>query len=150
MEKLDVDVSEQTLKDVLDSLYDTITKERRETKPYKDLFKKSDNIAEFLRDVNLKMVRVVLDASQVLRDEYGMCPSEVYNILKCLPFVTAYMEKKIVKEEGMCCCVDKVYYLLSQKVNLELMKAEKIEEVSKNENKRTDKRIKRSGKDKTG
>ena len=125
------DVSDQTLKDVLDGLFDTITKERRESEPYKDLFKKSDDIAEFLRDVDQKMMRVVLDATQVLRDKYGTCPNEVYNILKCLPFVTNYMEKKIVKEEGMCCCVDKVYYLLSQKVKVELMEGEKIKEVSK-------------------
>lgn len=131
MEEPDTDVSGQTLKEVLDSLNDTIAKERRETKPYKDLFKKSDDIAEFLRDVDLKMIKIVLDAMQVLHDKYGSCPSEVYNILKCLPFVTAYMEKKITKEEGMCCCVDKVYYLLSQKVKLELMEAEKVEKAGK-------------------
>ena len=129
MEESDINVSNQTLKEVLDSLFDVITKERRESKPYKDLFKKSDDTAEFLRDVDHKMMRVVLDATQVLRDKYGMCPNEVYNILKCLPFVTDYMEKRIVKEEGMCCCVDKVYYLLSQKVKLELIEAEKMEEV---------------------
>ena len=125
------EITNQTLKDVLDILSETITKERRETKPYKDLFKKSDDTAEFLRDVNFKMMKVVLDATQVLRDKYGMCPNEVYNILKCLPFVTDYMEKKIVKKEGMCCCVDKVYYLLSQKIKLELMEAEKMEKINK-------------------
>lgn len=130
---MEKEVSEQTLKDVLDSLNDTITKERRESEPYKDLFKKSDDTAEFLRVVNSKMMSVVLDGSQVLRDKYDMCPNEVYSILKCLPFVTDYMKKRIEKEEGICCCVDKVYYLLSQKVKLELMKAEKIEEVSKND-----------------
>ena len=133
METFKDDISSQTLKDVLDSLFDTITKERRETKPYKDLFKKSDDTAEFLRDVNDKIMEVVLDATQVLLDKYGVCPNEVYNILKCLPFVTNYMEKRIVKEEGMACCVDKVYYLLSQKINLELMDARKVEEV-KNKN----------------
>ena len=124
-------ISNQTLKEVLDSLNDTITKERRETEPYKDLFKKSDDIVEFLRDMDDKMMGIILDGAQVLRDKYGTCPNEVYSILKCLPFVTNYMEKRIVKEEGMCCCVDKVYYLLSQKVNLELMEARKVEEASK-------------------
>ncbi|MCK4526304.1 hypothetical protein KAW18_02935 [candidate division WOR-3 bacterium] len=122
---MDNDVNNQTLKEVLDSLFDIITKERRESEPYKDLFKKSDDTTEFLRDVNHKMMRVVLDATQVLRDKYGTCPNEVYNILKCLPFVADYMKKKIEREEGICCCVDKVYYLLSQKIKLELMEAEK-------------------------
>lgn len=126
MEQFDIDMNNKVLKKVLEDLYDVIAKERRASTPYKNLFKKSDNMSEFLRDINHEMMNIILNASQVLLDKYHECPNEVYDILKALPLVSDYMEKRVIEEEGLTCCVDKVYYLLSQRMN-ELLKPEEIE-----------------------
>lgn len=138
MEQFDIDMNNKVLKKVLEGLYDTIAKERRASTPYKDLFKKSDDMSEFLREINHKMMSIILNASQVLLDKYHECPNEVYDILKALPLISDYMEKRVIEEEGLTCCVDKVYYLLSQRMN-ELLKSEGTEIEIEKEKKRMEK-----------
>lgn len=109
---------EDVLKKTLERLAKSAEDERRKSNPYKDLFSKSDTCESLLREVEFKMTGIVLDACQVLKDKFGFkeIPQPVFDILQMLPFVETYLEKQIVKEEGISCCVDKVYHLLSNDI----------------------------------
>jgi len=109
---------EDALKRTLNRLSEHAENERRKSEPYKDLFSKSDDCESLLRQVEFKMTGIVLDACQVLKDKFGFrdIPHPVFDVLQMLPFLETYLEKKIVREEGNTCCVDKVYYLLSKDI----------------------------------
>lgn len=87
---------EETLKKVMTGLIDYANKERRESKPYKDLFKSADSIEGLLRDAEMKMISVVLDAYQAYEDKYHRKNDALWDTLLALPYLTHKLEKDIL------------------------------------------------------
>lgn len=100
----------------MDGILVLADKERKASEPYKDMFKKVDpnNLEGTLRAIDSAMLKPVLDAHTALEVKGMKIGDEAFYFLLSLPLAAHLLEKKIQKEEGHTCSVDKVYYLLAQ------------------------------------
>lgn len=104
----------EEIKQVIDGILQIAEKERKESKPYKDMFKRTGGkpFCVQLRDVESSMMDVVLNYSQILNENGYKVSNEMFQFLYSLPLLVHVLEKDIVAKEGRACSVDKVYELL--------------------------------------
>ena len=111
------DISEDVFGDMLTALADSFKKERHEKEPYKELFKAGSTHTGLLRDLSSKMTRHVLDACDVYEVRHGVTINKnQYHVLLALPLLVKIAEQDAIKNEGIACCVDKAYYMLSEQL----------------------------------
>lgn len=110
------------IKELINVLHARAEEERLKSDSYKDLFHNhGDRIDGLLRKCEYGMMEVILDTATVLEKKYGVkVTNEAYMILLGLPLMVNQLQKNIEKDEGFVCCVDKVYYILSQFIVNEL------------------------------
>jgi len=102
---------------MLTALADSFTKERKKTEPYKEMFKAGSSLTGLLRDLEHKMTRHILDACTVYEERHGKkFNRNQYNILKALPLLITIAEQNACRNEGICCSVDKAYFLISEQL----------------------------------
>ena len=110
-------LNENTLGNMLKALADAFTKERQEEEPYKELFKAGSTHTGLLRELESKMTDHVLDACDIYKERHGMkINKNQYHILLALPLLAKIAEQDAKKNEGMACCVDKAYFMLSEQL----------------------------------
>jgi len=110
----DVEAPEKCMKDLLEGFMAGIEDARRKDPEYQKLFAIASDYGYLLSEVCHKMMNVILDACQVLKDKDGIkINNDVFAFFLSLPLL-AFITKRLIKnEEGFSCCVDKTYYLLS-------------------------------------
>jgi hypothetical protein len=111
------EVTEESLKQVMQGILEVANKEREESQPYKDLFglTKENSITGALRDVEHKMTSLALDICHILETKYDIkVTNEKFGLLLALPFVLDRLEKDISAKEGHMCCVDKAFHLVNK------------------------------------
>lgn len=107
----------------INSLADSFTAEAREAESYKELFKKfgDNDFRGLLRDMEHKMMGIVLDGMQVIQDKTGIHPThDIWHILLALPYLCVTLEKRITEVHGHSCCVDKTYHTLAKIIQRDL------------------------------
>lgn len=106
---------EQNIKEVLDTFLAKIELERRADPEYQDLFKKVQEHGRFLREMQHRMSKVVLDGCSAIKQDNNLnhVGNDIYSFFLALPLLTYILEKQIISQDGTSCCVDKVYYILS-------------------------------------
>jgi len=110
-------VTDETFANMLTSLAQAFKDERQQTEPYKELFKAGSTHTGLLRELEVKMHSLVLDACEVYRERHGIkLNNNQYNILLALPLLAKIAEHDAQKNEGSACCVDKAYYMLSEQL----------------------------------
>lgn len=115
-----------SLKTAMAALVENIDNERRTTDCYKDMFKSVEglNFESMLRDLNHKMMGLILTAGLVIQDKTGKpMTRNASNLLKLLPYLEEHVEQYIKAQDGLTCCVDKTYChidrLLKEALSLE-------------------------------
>lgn len=112
-------ITKECLASVLDALVVKLEEETRDSEQYGDLFSKvkGDDFSYLLRDVQMKMTKIALDALQVVRDKTGKpTTAEMMDLFYALPFIAKELERIIEKEQGSACCVDKAFHVLNRMV----------------------------------
>jgi len=111
------ELNEDCLSDMLTALSESFTKERQKEEPYKELFKAGSTHTGLLRDLTDKMTNHVLDACDIYKERHGIkINKSQYHVLLALPFLAKVAEKDAHSNEGMSCCVDKAYFILSEQL----------------------------------
>ena len=116
------DMAEQSemqsvLAEVLDSMVSAFEKERAQTDAYKTMFSGGGSFTGLLRQVNHSCMSGVLDGTQVLRGRYDVeCTQEVMEFMLAVPYLAYKLKREIEDRDGMCCCVDMVFFLLSEEL----------------------------------
>ena len=110
-------LNEDTLKNMLTSLVDAFKEERQQTKPYKEMFKAGSTHTGLLRELESKMTSHVLDACDVYKERHGSKVNKnQFHVLLALPLLIKIAEMDARQNEGMACCVDKAYFMLSEQL----------------------------------
>lgn len=106
-----------TLASVLTSMVEAFEKEREQSDAFKAMFQAGGSFSGLLRQVNHSCMSGILDGTQVLRGRYGAhCSKEVMEFMLAVPYLAYKLRHEIEERDGMCCCVDKVFYLLSEEL----------------------------------
>lgn len=104
------------LKDMINSLAESFTEERKKQEPYKRLFKSGSTYTGLLRHLENQMIGHVLDACSIIEERQGVRVNEdQYRMLLALPLLVKLAEDDARKNEGSACCVDKAFFILSEK-----------------------------------
>lgn len=109
---------EDQIKQLVEGIIAVADKERKQSKPYKDMFKKTKGkpFCVQLQDVNSEMVNVVLNYTSILKENGFNVTNETFKFLLALPILAHILEEDIVAKDGRVCCVDKTYRLLHQEL----------------------------------
>lgn len=107
--------------DVIDVILVEADKQREASDSYKDLFS-ADEVDGLLRRMEEEMMTIILNGASVLEKKFGVSfttknghrGNEAFGLLLSLPLLAHKLEEKIKAEQGITCCVDKTYYLLSR------------------------------------
>ena len=111
------EINENTLTEMLTAMAVAFTEERQKSEPYKEMFKAGSTHTGLLRDLESKMMSHVLDACDVFKERHGVkINHNQFHVLLALPLLAKIAEKDAKKNEGMACCVDKAYFLLSEQL----------------------------------
>lgn len=112
-DKLDPENFENALKDVLNTLGDLASKERRKQERYKDLFELDD--IGGLRRLETDMTKAILDFCQAREDRTGKkITNKQYAVLRMLPRVIDELREIFTLKEGISCCVDKAFWAVAK------------------------------------
>ena len=110
-------LNENTLGNMIAAMADVFTKERQKEKPYKELFEAGSTHTGLLRELESKMTRHVLDACDIYKERHGMkINRNQYHVLLALPLMVKLAKQDAKKNEGLACCVDKAYFILSEQL----------------------------------
>jgi len=110
-------INEESLGNLLSALAGAFTEERQKSEPYKEMFKAGSTHTNLLRDLEHKMTGHVLDACDVFKERHGVkINKEQYHVLLALPFLAKVAEQDAKSNEGLACCVDKAYFMLSEQL----------------------------------
>lgn len=105
------------LADVMKSMVAAFEKEREQADAFKTMFSAGGSFSGLLRQMNRTCMSGVLDGLQVLRGRYEVqCTQEVMEFMLAVPYLAHKLKREIEERDGMCCCVDKVFYLLSEEL----------------------------------
>lgn len=108
---------QSALADVMKSMVAAFEKEREKSDAFKDMFAAGGSFSGLLRQVNHTCMSGVLDATQVLRGRHGVqCTKEALEFMLAVPYLAYKLKHEIEERDGMCCCVDKAFYLLSEEL----------------------------------
>lgn len=102
------------IKSVIAGILEVADRERKESKPYKDIFKRTSGkpFCVQLMTVENEMMSVVLNYCKILEENGYKLSNEAFIFLYSLPILAKALEKDIREKEGSSCCVDKTYTLL--------------------------------------
>lgn len=110
-------LDETTLGNMLTAMADAFTEERHKEKPYKEMFKSGSTHTGLLRELESKMTGHVLDACDIYQKRHGIkINTNQYHVLLALPLLVKIAERDAKKNEGLACCVDKAYFMLSEQL----------------------------------
>lgn len=112
------DIDPNALGNILEAMANSFKKERQKEEPYKELFKAGSTHTGLLRELESKMTRHVLDACDIYEERHGIkINKNQYHVLLALPLLAKVAEKDAEKHEGMVCCVDKAFFMISEQLN---------------------------------
>jgi hypothetical protein len=108
--------NKSAIKSVIVSILEVADRERKESKPYKDMFKRTSGkpFCVQLMEVESAMMDVVFNYHKILEENGYKLSNEAFIFLYSLPVLAKALEKDIREKEGNACCVDKTYTLLHQ------------------------------------
>ena len=107
---------ENTLAAMMGSLAAAFTKERKQTGPYKEMFKAGSSLTGLLRHLESEMTSHVLDACDAHKERNGVgFSTDQFNVLMALSLLVK-MATKDAEREGSACSVDKAYFILSEQL----------------------------------
>ena len=110
-------LNEDTLKNMMSAMANAFTEERQKTKPYKEMFEAGSTHTGLLRELESKMTDHVLDACDIYKERHGAKVNKnQFHVLLALPLLIKIAEMDAKKNEGMACCVDKAYFMLSEQL----------------------------------
>ena len=110
-------LDENTLGNMIKAMANAFTKERQKEEPYKELFAAGSTHTGLLRELENKMTAHVLDACDIYNERHGMkINRNQYHVLLALPLLVKLAEKDASQNEGMACCVDKAFFILSEQL----------------------------------
>ena len=110
-------VNKDTLSNMLTAMAGAFTEERQKTEPYKEMFKAGSTHTGLLRELESRMTDHVLDACDIYKERHGVeINKNQYHVLLALPLLAKIAELDAKKNEGMACCVDKAYFMLSEQL----------------------------------
>jgi hypothetical protein len=110
-------ISENTLSDMMTALADSFMAERKKEEPYKEMFKAGSTHTGLLRKLESDMMGHIIDASEVFSERHGIKLNRGQrNVLLALPFLVKVAEIDAKKNEGLACCVDKAYFMISEQL----------------------------------
>lgn len=110
-------LDENTLGKMINAMADAFKKERQKEEPYKELFAAGSTHTSLLRELESKMTAHVLNACDVYNERHDMkINRNQYHILLALPLLVKLAEKDAKQNEGMACCVDKAYFMISEQL----------------------------------
>jgi len=110
-------LDEAVFSKMLTALSNSFTEERKKSEPYKEMFKAGSSLTGLLRDLEHKMTMHILDAGIVYEERHGKkFNRDQRNILMALPLLAKIAEQDANRNEGLGCCVDKAYFLLSEQL----------------------------------
>jgi len=111
----DKPLDKNVLGEMLTALADSFQAERQKEQPYKELFKAGSSFTRILRELDTQMSGHVLDACDIIKERLGVeVNRSQYNLLLALPLLVHIAEKDAERNEGMACCVDKAFFMLSE------------------------------------
>lgn len=111
------ELNENTLGEMLGALANAFTAERQKSEPYKEMFEAGSSLTGLLRNLEHKMTAHVLDACDVYEKRHGVkINNEQFHVLLALPLLVKIAEKDARRNEGIACCVDKAYFILSEQL----------------------------------
>lgn len=106
---------EVVLGKIIKSLAETFTQERKKSDSYKEMFKAGSDYESIFRELEESMLNHVHDACAVIEEKFSIkINNDQYHILMALPLLAKIAEQDARKNEGMACCVDKAYFILSE------------------------------------
>lgn len=108
--EMDEDKIKAAIKETLRGLSDLATTERKQSQPYKDMFKASEfGLRGAIDQASNDMMRIVLNLCQVIEDRTGVkVDNDLFLMLSGLPLFTQLLRKHITDAEGCSCCADKM------------------------------------------
>jgi len=101
-----MEINNKDLKEGLNSIIGGILKvaqkEREESEPYKDMFKRTSGkpFPVQLSEVNSKLTSIILDYDSILRENGIKTTAATYRFLVALPLLADILEKDITEKEG--------------------------------------------------
>lgn len=105
------------LAEVLETMVAAFEKEREQSVAFKKMFAGGGSFTSLLRQVNHSCISGVLDGMQVMRGRYDVqCTKEVMEFMLAVPYLAYKLKHEIEERDGMCCCVDKTFFLLSEEL----------------------------------
>ena len=111
------EIDKNALGNMLTAMVDSFKKERQQEEPYKELFKAGSTHTGLLRELESKMTGHVLDVCDIYEERHGIkINKNQYNVLLALPLLAKIAEQDAKRNEGLACCVDKAYYMLSEQL----------------------------------
>lgn len=109
--------SQASLAEVMEAMVTAFEKEREQSDAFKTMFASGGSFAGLLRQVSHTCMSGVLDGMQVMRGRYGVdCTDQVMEFLLAVPYLAYKLRYEIEERDGMCCCVDKTFFLLSEEL----------------------------------
>ena len=106
---------ELNLTQMMEKLAASFTEERKKKEPYREMFKSGSSYTSLFRHLESEMGAHVLDACTVIKERYGMSVNRnQYNFLLALPLLVKFATDDAIATEGLCCCVDKAFFMLSE------------------------------------
>ena len=110
-------LNKNVLAEMMGALASSFQEERQKSEPYKEMFKAGSTHTGLLRELESKMMDHVLDACDVYKERHGIkVNTDQFHVLLALPLLAKIAERDAKNNEGMACCVDKAYFLLSEQL----------------------------------
>lgn len=111
------ELPQEAIAAVLNGMVAAFEGEREQSEPFKEMFKAGSTFTGLLRHLESVGMGAALDASTVLEQKHGVWVSRpVLEFLLALPYLSYKLEKHIERTEGVSCCVDKSFFLLSEEL----------------------------------
>lgn len=107
-------MAKKDIENVIQGILEVADRERKQSEPYKDMFKKTEGkpFPVQLMQVKHEMMNVVFNYISILEEHGYKVSNEGFTFLYSLPLLSTVLEKDIREKEGYSCSVDKVYTLL--------------------------------------
>ena len=117
----------KALENVVSSILERSDAERRETQPWKNLFKASEGGLEgIIYEADHQLMAIVLSTAETISQKFGVrCSNKLFNLVKALPFALNQVEDEIQNSQGFSCCADKARRVYGEEIMAEIHRLKK-------------------------
>lgn len=116
-----------SLETVVLSILERSDAERRESEPWKDLFRASEGGLEgIIYDADHKLMEIVLTTTDVISQKFGVrCSNRLFNLVKAIPFALNRVSDEIEESQGHVCHADKARRVYVEEIMTEIHRLKK-------------------------